>query len=203
MKLFRRFLMVLLPLMLIGAMFLFFPKLRPDISEFRELRGTDYQQGIEISKKGGTKRIEGYLNVVHVKGFIGFDLGKLRIAIRSDEPYSPYNRYFNVGGYRTYPILIDPLRTVKKPKAKPISPPTHSPFTAPGAMPANITELPGGTQIELGGKKLDFENGEITIDGQTFSTIEKPMLIVLRADHTIELIEEIKPGKMPDDVLVP
>ncbi len=205
MKLFRRLLMFLTPLILIGLAFVFIPEIRPDVSEYRDLRRMDFQQGIEISKKAGIKRVDGYFHEIYAKGFRTFDFGKIRLAVRNDST-SAYSAYGHYGtSTMVFPLLIDPVRDVKAPKKPVARSVTHSISLPGGGSSTAITDepLPGGTRFVMDGDEFDFTGGEIVLDGRTFSAIDKPILVVLREDLTLEMTEELDEKLMPADTVVP
>ncbi|NNE93653.1 MAG: hypothetical protein HKN23_18545 [Verrucomicrobiales bacterium] len=180
MKHFWRVLMLVAPILIAWAFYAGKTgSLKPGAAGgYGELRSMEFNRGLNLERSPTPrKNIDGGLGVFYRKGFIGFDFGNLRIAIRNSNP--AYLKYANSPrGSGQAALVVSPPR-IPKP-APTFAPPRGMPYLIP-------SELPEGTRVICDGKVFDFVNGEVVIGGRRFSAIDgKPTLVVLDASHKIE-----------------
>ena len=194
---FQTVLLILSPFLLIGITFFVFPKkllrISPPLTSplggsYSELRSMEFDRGFNLERSTPSRNIDGGLGVFYRTGFLGFDFGNLRIAIRNTNP--AYHKYAkSPRGSGQTALVIDPPRIPSPP----------SPYTIPPGMPFIIpSELARGTRVICDGKTFDFIEGEVVINGSTYSAITSvPTLVVLDSHHVTEHVESLPVSLFP------
>ena len=154
---------------------------------YRELQTAEFDRGLFPDRQTPPKDMGGGLGMFYHKGFLGFDCGTLRIAIRNTTPaFQKYIRKKHHSGVA--PLILDPPRI---PKTM-----TYPPSLAQPHI--EIHELAEGTRVVCDGKTFDFIQGNVTINGTTFSAIDMPpTLIVLDSRHVIQHVEKLPAHLFP------
>ena len=170
-----------------AAIFFFGPKLRttatptpgihspPPPIGYLELQTTAFENGLFPDRQTPPTNIDGGLGVFYRKGFLGFDFGTLRVAIRNTTP--AFQKYIR-DKHSTYPaaLIVSPPR-IPKTVTYPPSPLPH----------IEIHEMAEGTRVICDGKTFEFIQGKVTINGKTYSAIgTPPTLLVLDSAHVTE-----------------